>query len=324
MNSYSIGERTVKVGIIGAGDIADRGHIPNFLNNKNCQIISICSKNKKNARLLSEKYRIPDVDDDFESLLKRSDIDAVSICTPTYTHKEIINSAMKNNKHILVEKPLALNLKETKWILEKAKNYQKKFMVTFNNKYREENAWVKDRIEHGDIGDLCLIDVEWLRTRREINKSWLFRKNLAGGGVLADLGVHLLDFILTLVKNREKYTVYGCCKKMRSYDSSDVEDLVAALLTIDDKIVITFKVGWTLSLKVPARVVLKFYGEKGEVSNLDYKEKTSDGYKHLIDDFINTIIHDHKIDHKIYLDTMVLMDAIYKSYEKNIIVSGRF
>lgn len=324
MVKSALSGRKVRIGIIGAGDIADRKHIPNFNKNMNCQIISICSRNKQNALRLFKKYNIPDVDDSYESLLKRPDIDAVSICTPPYTHKEIIHHAILNNKHILVEKPMTLNLEEAEWVLKKVSNYSKKFMVSFNNRYRSENLWVKERIKKGEIGTPHLVDLEWLRTKREINKRWLFRKNLAGGGVFSDLGIHLLDFVLGVIKDRKKFSVYGCCKKVKSYDSSDVEDLVVAVLIIDDRIVINLKLCWALALKVPARVVLRFYGDKGEISNLDYKGKTTDGYSYQIDNFVNSIINDSKINHKIYLDAMRLMDAIYMSCENNDIVTGKF
>ena len=318
------GEEKVGIGIIGAGDIADRGHIPSYNNNKNCRIVSICSRNKQNVLFLSKKYNIPNVDDDYKSLLKRPDIDAVSICTPPYTHKEIIHQAILNDKHILVEKPMALNIKETEWILRKVSNYSKKFMVSFNNRYREENLWVKEKIKNGEIGTLQLADLEWLRTKREINKRWLFRKNLAGGGVFSDLGVHLLDFVLGVIQNQKRFSVYSCSRKVRPYESSDVEDLVVAIITINDEIVINLRVGWTLALEVPARVALRFYGDTGEISNLNYNGKTTDGYQYQIDNFINTINNNYEIDHKIYLDTMRLMNSVYNSCKNNCVVNGRF
>lgn len=314
----------VRIGIIGAGDIANRGHIPNYLENEDCHVISLCSRNKQNAIALANKYNIPEVDDNYSALLKRNDIDAISICTPPYTHKEIIDQAVANNKHILVEKPIALNYEETKWILSRVENYSKKFMVTYNNRYREENLWLKNKIEVGELGNLELIDGEWLRTKREISKDWLFKKDLAAGGVLADLGVHLIDLVLSFIKKRKKFSVNGYSKRINSYDQSDVEDLVVVMLEIDDKIIINLKMGWTLKLKTPVKVNIKFYGDRGEVSNSDYSGETSDGYKKLITDFIEIIQKDSTINHKIYADTMKLVDAIYESCKNKKSVNGIF
>jgi len=324
MDEYPHDKKLVGVGIIGAGDIVDRGHIPNFKNNKKCRIISICSKNKKNAQRLQKEYKIPFFDDNYKSLLKREDIDAVSICTPPYTHKEIINESILNNKHILVEKPIAVNLNETKWIINKVEKYSKTFMVSFNNRYREENIWMNKQINSGYIGDIQLADLEWLRTKRDIEKKWLFKKKLAGGGVFADFGVHLLDFVLGHIPDRKTYSVYSYCKDVNPYKSSDVEDMVISIITINNKLIINIKVCWTLSLNVPARVVLKFYGDKGEISNLEYRGKKSDGYKTQVESFIHTIVNKNKVNHKRYLETMILMDAIYKSCKNNAVIKGNF
>lgn len=314
----------IRIGIIGAGDIASRGHIPHYIENTSCEIISICSVYKKSALTLASKFKIPSVDDNYIALLNRKDIDAVSICTPTCTHKEIISLAVKNKKHILVEKPIALNYQETKWIISRLENYPKKFMVMFNNRYRKENLWLKNMIEENAIGDILLIDMEWFRSKREINKEWLFKKERSGGGVFIDFGTHLIDLALCFIKVRKKFLACGYSRRVNSYDKSDVEDIAVASVIIDDRIIINLRTGWTLKLKTPSKVNINIYGTKGEISNSDYSGETQDVYKSLINDFIRIIIKNIKIDHKIYLDTMKIVSAVYESFENKKTIRGLF
>ncbi|MBN2545003.1 MAG: Gfo/Idh/MocA family oxidoreductase [Spirochaetes bacterium] len=314
----------LKIGIIGAGDIANKGHITQYKSNENCEVVTICSQHKTSAIASAEKFGIPIVDDDYFTLLKRVDIDAVSICTPTYTHADIIENAVLQNKHILCEKPVAMNSHETKKIIKTMEGYKKKFMVMFNNRYRDENIWIKKRIEEGAVGDIKLIDIQWLRTKRLMNKQWLFKKDKSGGGVLRDLGVHLIDLVLWLIKDRKNFHVDGHSLRVNPYENSDVEDLVSAMIVIDDKIIINLKTGWTLKLNSPVKVNLNVYGDRGEISNSDYKGEQSDAYKKLIDDFIVTIMENREVDHKIYLDAMLLVDSIYESCETGKTVRGKF
>jgi len=314
----------IKVGIIGAGDIANKGHIPQFKSNESCEIVSICSAHKQNAIASAQKHGIPAVDDDYLTLLKRPDIDAVTICTPTYTHADIIENAVSQNKHMLCEKPVTMDYHEAKKIMKTVENTRKKFMVMFNNRYRDENIWIKKRIEEGAVGEIKLIDIQWLRSKREMNKEWLFKQAKAGGGVLRDLGIHLIDLVLWLIKERKNFNVNGFSLKFNPYENSDVEDLVSAMIVIDDKLIINLKTGWTLKLNTPAKVSLNVYGDKGEISNSDYSGEQSDPYKKLIDDFVITIIENRDIDHKIYLDAMLLVDSIYESCETGKSIRGKF
>lgn len=312
------------IGIIGAGEIAEKVHIPSFSSHPDCKIIAICSKNAISANTLAKKYNIPFVEKSYKSLLERNDIDTISICTPTNTHKDIIEYAIMNNKNILCEKPLCTTYKDTVYILKKIKKYEKNFMVMFNNRYREENQWLKEQIEKEVIGKIEFIDIEWLRNKREINKDWLFRKEESGGGVLIDLGIHLIDLLLYLVKNRKKFKVFALSKFLNPYKESNVEDLVVSIVQLDD-IFISFKTCWSLAINTPSKVNIKIYGDKGEISNLDYNKKTIlNPYKLLIDDFINSIKEKRRIDLSLYRDAMQLVDAMYDSIKKNKIISDTF
>lgn len=315
---------SINVGIIGAGEIAEKAHIPAYISHPDCNILAICGKNNhsKRADILSEKYNIKK-EEDYKKLLNREDIELVSICTPTYTHKEIIEYAISRDKHILCEKPLATSLKDTLSILNKIKSYKNKFMVMFNNRYRDENLWLKRELDSEKVGKIEMIDIEWLRSKREIDKSWLFTKKKAGGGVLIDLGVHLIDLLLFLVGKKESYKVSTFSKRINSYENSDVEDLVISTIILDN-IYITLKTGWSLKLNAPAKVNLKIYGDNGELSNSDYNGSSSNPYNKLIYDFIDVIKENRAVDLNIYKDTITLVNASYESIKKCKIVSGFF
>ena len=95
-----------RVGIIGAGDIAQKTYIPLLSERKDCQIVGIYSRTKAPAAKLAKEFQIDHVFDDIDELFEHKEIDSVFVCTPTETHARIATAALHHSKNVLIEKPL--------------------------------------------------------------------------------------------------------------------------------------------------------------------------------------------------------------------------
>jgi len=189
----------IKVGIIGCGGIARNQHMPGYAQLPDVEIVACCDIVRDNAKLAAEKFGVKKIFTDYRALLKIKSIDAVSVCTPNYMHKQPTVDALAAGKHVLVEKPIAMNAAEAQEMCDAAKAAGKKLMVDFNNRWRPEVQLVKKQISEGKFGRIYFARAQALR-RRGIPSWGVFgEKDKQGGGPLIDIGVHILDAVLYLM-----------------------------------------------------------------------------------------------------------------------------
>jgi len=110
----------IRVGVIGAGGIARSVHLPNYQKLPHCEIVAVADVVADSAQSAAEQFHVAHWYVDFRELLKRDDIDAVSICTPNFIHCEATIAALEAGKHVLCEKPLAMNATEGQLMIDAA------------------------------------------------------------------------------------------------------------------------------------------------------------------------------------------------------------
>jgi len=312
-----------RIGFIGAGDVVRKSYLPVLAYRDDCKVIAICSHAGQSATELADRFQIQTVCQDYAELLNHDDVETVFICTPTYLHRELAEAAMQRGKNILVEKPPCANYQDSHALLAQAGQYPKTFYVAFNNWFREENEWLRTKVMAGELGGAEIIDFEWYRTKRYESKAWLYDARRSGGGVLIDLGTHLIHLALSLVPHRCGFVAY-CRSVNHSLMPSSVEDTSVAMITVDHKITLVIKLGWDMILPTPSHVFLQVRGTKGGISNLDYSGRKTDGYSSMIEDFLGHIEKGTKQDFALVQDTMLLLDALYESGRSGTTVAGKF
>lgn len=311
------------IAIIGAGDIVRKAYLPALSRRGDCRVMAICSQSGHSAHELAMQYQIPFMYQDYQELLQRKDIDVVFICTPTALHRPISEAAIASQKHLLVEKPLCTTYSDSHALLQQAACYEYVFYPAFNNRFREENQYFYNHILSGKIGALELFDFEWYRTKRYIQKDWLYNPSMSGGGVLMDLGTHLLHLALGLLPKRRKFSAF-CNNIIHDSSNSIVEDTSTALLSIDNNISIVMKLGWDMHLPTASRVNLQVFCSQGIVSNFDYQGEKTDGYALMIQDFFAHIDTNTRPDLNLVDNTMQMIEALYLSSLEKRCVSGEF
>ena len=239
----------MNIGIIGAGSIA-KYHIGAYLKNPQCKVKAIADLNKDVANALASEYNIPDVYTDYRELLADESIDAVSIVTPTFTHKNIILDAINAKKHILCEKPPALNAEETKECVEAAEKSGKFFMYALVCRFKDEVQYLKKYIADGKMGKILSADGVRMSALSKFN-GW-FNSRAKGGGILIDGAIHELDLLLYLMGypkpksvlafsdnsnkdllNKVKDEINGWKSADKNTYERDIEDFIRGFVTFE-------------------------------------------------------------------------------------------
>jgi len=204
-----VANKKVNVGIIGAGGIATNAHVPGYAKCPDAQLFAVCDVDEARAKKLAEQYNIPHVLTDYRKLCAMDELHAVSVCTPNYLHKDPAILALRNGKHVLCEKPLAMNAKEGEAMVKAAKESGSKLQVGFNLRFDANAVAIKKLIDAGALGDIYYARSQALRRRGIPNWGVFGQKHLQGGGPLIDIGVHILDLTLHMMGFPKPVSVSG-------------------------------------------------------------------------------------------------------------------
>ncbi len=193
----------IKIGIIGTGGMA-RAHANSYAEIKGCKLVAACDVSEERAGAFAESFKLSKVYTDAGKLLTEGGVDAVSIVTPDAYHAPLSILALRKGKHVLCEKPLALNYADARKMVTAAKKAGVINMVNFSYRNSPAIHRVHRLVQAGAIGTVRQVDAHyyqsWLSHNGwgdwRTNPAWLWRLSTAHGslGVLGDIGVHLVDF----------------------------------------------------------------------------------------------------------------------------------
>lgn len=208
----------------------------------------------------------------YKEILDDKDIEVVVICTPNKFHKQIIIDAIKSDKHVFCEKPLARNLKETEEIYEVAKQSNKIIQVGSNHRYFESVKYAKKLADQGVIGEILSFNGRIGHNGERLKDSWFWNKDISGGGTLLDNGCHLLDLSRYFMGKFEK----GTGLISNSYwKNIEVEDTASCIFKTKDGKTSTIFCSWRL---LSGYFFFELNGSKGYI-NVDGRFDTHGGDK---------------------------------------------
>lgn len=201
----------MRVGVVGAGAIATKAHIPALSSLEGVEVAGLADADLSKANALAKKYKIAKTYKDYKDLL-REEIDIVIICAPSSLHARIAVDALVEGKHVLVEKPLAMTVSEADQIRDQAKNTKLKVGVVFNYRYYPAVSMALAKIREGRVGHVTSI-VGVSHTRPPMMgwapSAWFYSE----GGVIDDFGPHLFD-LTTLIANSDPLRVTAVGRDM--------------------------------------------------------------------------------------------------------------
>ena len=187
----------VRIGVVGAGAIAQLAHFPVLSKMRGAKLVAIGDNDRPKARALADRFDIADVYTDIEDLLEHPDLHAVVVATPNHLHEPHVLSAIAAGKDVLCERPLALTMRGVERIINAAARAGRKVFVANNHRFRSDVQALAGFLRGGELGKLTGIRAGAFHHRRA-EQGWRLRRAEAGGGAFFDYGLPLLDLALWL------------------------------------------------------------------------------------------------------------------------------
>ncbi len=254
----------IRVGVVGAGAIAQIAHLPVLRKLRGVQVVGICDNDGPKARALAARFETGAAYDDIEELLELAKVDAVVICTPNHLHEAHAVSALAAGAHVLVERPLALTAAGATRVVKAAEGYGRTLLVAMNNRFRADVQAVRRFLKGGELGPLSTIRCGWQVFRQAHHTlGWRSRRAESGGGVMVDLGLPILDLALWLAGNPRVERVSASLD--RTPAGKPVDEVAGALLFCEGGLSIFCDVSWR-HVGEGERTWLDIQGEKGSAS----------------------------------------------------------
>ena len=197
--------KTVKIGVIGCGGIANGKHLPACKQNPEAELVAFCDIIIERAEEAKAKYgsESSKVFKDYKELLALPEVDAVLVLTHNAEHCRITVDALEAGKHVMCEKPMAMNYEEAKKMIAARDKAGKLLTVAYQNRFRADSMYIKDLCVDGEFGDIYYAEATAIRRRGVPTWGVFIDEEKQGGGPLIDIGTHALDLTLFLMNNYE-------------------------------------------------------------------------------------------------------------------------
>ena len=230
----------IKIALIGAGYIADF-HARGLQTILNVEIVAVVAKEIQEAKDFAIKYNIKETYTDISDILKNDAIDAVIIGTPNQFHAPYAIEFLKSGKDVFLEKPMGISAEEGRQIAEAAKKYDQLVMVGHMWRFDIDTNYLKDFVASGELGEI--FKTKGYGVHENWGPSgWFTKKSLAGGGALADMGVHAIDTIRYILGDPKPTKVYA--RISTHFGDYDVDDTGIMIITWDNGTESIIESGW--------------------------------------------------------------------------------
>lgn len=270
------------VAVIGCGRIAQNAHLPALTELDSVRIKYACDIDVKKAETVKEKFpKIESVIGDYNIAISDSEVDAVFVLTPNYSHYEITMAALEAGKHVFCEKPITVDYKLSCEMAEKAAQKGLILNIGVCNRFNKSIEMLREMNEKGEFGNIYHVYCSFRSFRSIPGLGGAFTtKSMSGGGVLIDWGVHFLDLILYILGD-VKINTLTCdaynemAKDMQTYKyknmwaedtsdmkngTNDVEDFITGHIRTT-KASISFNGAWAQNI-AEKDMFIDFLGDK--------------------------------------------------------------
>jgi predicted dehydrogenase len=189
-------------GIMGCGDVATKKVAPSFKHTPGATLVAVSAKRRKHAEAFAKQFDIARVYDSVEDMLVAPEVRAVYIATPPHLHHPFTLAAARAGKHVLCEKPMALNTAQCQEMVEVCRSNGVQLMVAYYRRFWPQTARIKSLIDHGELGEIVNARIQVMGNvmfEPEGVRQWKLNYELSGGGFLMDVGCHRIDLLLHLL-----------------------------------------------------------------------------------------------------------------------------
>ena len=264
----------VRVAIIGLG--MGKYHLDLLKKNPRAEVAALCDLKKEYLEKLAREYQVPKSFTDYRDVIADREIDAVVVALPVFLHAPVALAALNAGKHVLVEKPMAGSAADAQGMLDEARRNKLVLTINHNQRFDPVTFFLKEHIGQGHLGFVHFARCVWTRPYGVLpgpDRNW-FNEKEKGGGVLFDLGTHLLDRVLSLFDFPEpvqfaasSFTVLGKEQERRTGARFDADDLTVGMIRFANGMTLQFETGFGSHVEREL-VYFELYGEKGGVTTL--------------------------------------------------------
>lgn len=260
---------TLRIGLIGAGDVARSAHMPSFAANPKVQVVAIADPDIQAARALAENYGIPKAVETYHELLDDPSIGAVDLCVPYHLHYSITMDALNAGKHVICDKPIAMNLEEADRMIATAHELGLWLLVVLNQRFLPINRKVKELLDDKRLGKLFLANAYTtgdMLTRLNDVSDWVCTWDRAGGGAFFDTGTHLVDLMRYWFG--EPTAVSATLKRLVANQENKADDNASVTLEFGDDLIANLVVSYTVNNE-PWSEKKFLYGSGADISMIN-------------------------------------------------------
>lgn len=251
----------LKAGIIGCGGIANNKHLPAIQKTNEVELTAFCDILIEKAESARDRFGAPgaQVFEDYRALV-RQDLDVIYVCTPNRSHCEITVAALRAGKHVLCEKPMAINYAEAEKMVQAAEETGKLLTIGYQNRCRPDSLYLKQECEKDVLGDIYFAKAKAIRRRAVPTWGVFLNETEQGGGPLIDIGTHALDLTLWMMNNYEPAYVVGTAYHKLNQekntgnawgdwdcDAFTVEDSAFGFIVMKNGATVTLESSWALN-----------------------------------------------------------------------------
>ena len=248
---------TVKIALAGAGYIAEI-HAKAIRNHPEATLVAVVEKFPEQSGKFAKEYSIHRVYQTVEEMISDSDVDALVIGTPNFLHAPQAVAALNAGIHTMVEKPMAMNTSEALMMQNAAIKSGAQLMVAHCWRFDEDVLWLKANTEKLGL----IIRTKGIGVHSNWGPSgWFTQKKLAGGGALADMGIHAIDTARFLIGDPEPVSVYA--RIGTYYKDFDVDDTGSILINWDNDVTSFIESGWWQPHMDGPEAATQLYGNQG-------------------------------------------------------------
>ncbi len=188
--------KTVRFGVVGTGMWANFVHLATYQAHPQAEIACVCDVDAGSAERAAARFGAESTETDYEAMMVRDDIDAVSIITPNVFHARMTLAALRAGKNVMCEKPMAMSYAEAQGMVEAADRAGVKTGINFSYRGFPGARYAHHIVSEGHLGRIYHVNAHYLSggfANPKVPLVWRLQKDMAGTGALGDIGAHLID-----------------------------------------------------------------------------------------------------------------------------------
>jgi 1,5-anhydro-D-fructose reductase (1,5-anhydro-D-mannitol-forming) len=247
----------VNFGILGFGLHAVKRMMPGFTKSSHCRVTALSRRDRAKAEESARQFQIPHAFDSAEALCRCPDVDAIFVTTPNACHLQDVLLALQCGKPVLCEKPLAVNADECRQMIEAARRAGLLFGVAQVFRFEESTRRLREYLAEGRIGHPIYARSEFSFMAGPTHpRKWLNDRSVAGGGPIADIGVHCIDTLRYILQDE---VTRVSARGATDANSGNVESAAALTLEFSRGVLASVLVSFRAEYRTP----MEFVGDQG-------------------------------------------------------------